>query len=309
MPREDISFKTGDGVTLRGHLYMQSGQQEPDIHRKLPCLVLCHGLSCVKEQVLPQMCEALISQLRIACLVFDYRGFGSSETLPGVPRFEIIPSIQISDIQDAVTYAQSRTDIIDSTMIGLWGYSYGAGHSLYLGAVDRRVKAVISHGPPVDGWTAWHRLVRPDMVSSLEEIFEADRIGRAKGEPAMTVPVVDPEPFASKALPSKESWDFFSSWIGSSSWENKVTVRTLEHIRAYNLPLSHISHIGPTPVFMSLAKSDTNTASDMGLKAYTKLSEPKELLILDATHYSMLEKSELMERQVDFIKKTLCKDF
>ena len=130
MPREDISFKTSDGVIIKGHFYI------PAANRPLPCLILCHGFSCVKEQALPEMCEAFISQLQIACLTFDYRGLGASETSPGIPRLEIIPSAQINDIRDAITYAQLRTDVVDGTRIGLWGYSYGGGHGLYLGAVD-----------------------------------------------------------------------------------------------------------------------------------------------------------------------------
>ena len=156
-----------------------------------------------------------------------------------------------------------------------------------------------------DGWTAWHRMARPDFVATLNQVFEVDRLGRARGEQAMTMPIVDPEPFAQKALPSHDSWNFFSPWIGKSTWENKVTVRSGEEVRAYCLPLSQISHIGPTPVFMTVALHDTNTAPDLGLDTFNRLSEPKELLLIDATHYDFFDKPEFIEMQIDFLKRTL----
>lgn len=139
MPRQDIEFKTSDHVALRGWLYTPDSAPEG----KLPCLVMSHGFSAVKEMVLDRFAEAFVSKIRITCLVYDNRGFGSSDCGLNQPRQEIIPSVQIQDIQDAITYAQTR-DEVDASKIGVWGSSYSAGHCLQVSAIDRRVKACVS---------------------------------------------------------------------------------------------------------------------------------------------------------------------
>ena len=80
--------------------------------------------------------------------------------------------MQCSDISDAITYAQSRADV-DADKIGIWGSSYSGGHALWVGAVDRRVKVVLSQVPCVSGWDNFHRLIRPDFVGGLNAMFQA----------------------------------------------------------------------------------------------------------------------------------------
>jgi len=104
---------------------------------------MLHGFSAVKEMDLDNFAEQFMTKLDICVLVYDNRGFGASDTAPDQPRLEIIPSVQISDLQDAITYAQSRSEV-DPEKIGIWGTSYSGGHVLYTAAIDRRIKACIS---------------------------------------------------------------------------------------------------------------------------------------------------------------------
>lgn len=134
MPRKNVEFKNTDGITLRGWFYTPESNSG-----KVPCLVMAHGWSALKEMDLDAFAEYFISKLSISCLVYDNRNFGESE---GEPRHEIIPSQQQADYSDAITFAQSL-DEVDASKIGVWGSSYSGGHVLYIGAVDRRVKAVL----------------------------------------------------------------------------------------------------------------------------------------------------------------------
>jgi cephalosporin-C deacetylase-like acetyl esterase len=138
MPFKDIEFKTADDVTLRGWFVTPASFQG-----KLPCLVMAHGWTALKEMDLNTFAEYFTSNLPISCLVYDNRGFGDSDQRPDQPRHEIIPQLQQSDYSDAITYASSLPDV-DPNRIGIWGSSYSGGHVLYVGAVDRRVKAVLS---------------------------------------------------------------------------------------------------------------------------------------------------------------------
>jgi cephalosporin-C deacetylase-like acetyl esterase len=164
MTRSDIEFKTIDHVTLRGWIFKPT-----DAQGKLPCLVMVHGFACLKEMHLKTLAERLTSTLPIACLVYDHRGFGDSDQKENEPRNEVVPTYQNSDVQDAITYAQSREDI-DASKIGIWGYSYGGGHSLWIGAVDRRVKTVITVAPFTTGDVIPNN-TRSDFEDSLDDML------------------------------------------------------------------------------------------------------------------------------------------
>lgn len=84
---------------------------------------MSHAFAMLKEMGLDTFAEHFVSQLQMACLVFDNRGLGSSDVKEGQPRNEMLPSIQQSDIQDAITFAQSLPEI-DPDKIGVWGASY-----------------------------------------------------------------------------------------------------------------------------------------------------------------------------------------
>lgn len=176
--REDISFQTHDNVTLRGWFYKP---KEGD-NSALPTLVLAHGFSALKEMDLDAFAEKFTSTLPINCLVYDNRGFGDSDTKEGQPRQEILPAQQTSDYSDAITYAQSRADV-NKDKIAIWGSSYSGGHVLWVGATDRRVKAVLSQVPTVDGYANFQRLIRPDFVGGMNQLFQE---GMYLGDPLCT---------------------------------------------------------------------------------------------------------------------------
>jgi cephalosporin-C deacetylase-like acetyl esterase len=188
MPFKDIEFQTADNVTLRGWFVTPASFQG-----KLPCLVMAHGWTALKEMDLNTFAEYFTSHLPISCLVYDNRGFGESNEIPERPRHEIIPQLQQSDYSDAITYASSLPEV-DASRIGIWGSSYSGGHVLYVGAVDRRVKAVLSQvyvhslpshcgqrmsvssyrslcRPLVNGWENFNRLIRPDFAGGMNAAF------------------------------------------------------------------------------------------------------------------------------------------
>ncbi|KIV90994.1 hypothetical protein PV10_05588 [Exophiala mesophila] len=300
MPRQDIEFKTSDHVTLRGWFYTPEGHDGV----KLPAIVLAHGFSALKEFDLDAFAEYFVSKLPIAALVYDNRGFGDSDQKDGEPRLEIVPALQISDYSDAITYVSQRPEV-DPDRIAIWGSSYSGGHVLYVGAVDRRVKAVLSQAPLVSGWENFHRLVRPDFEVGFNAIFAADRIARSQGKDPGFVPVVDADPLKPSALPTPDSHQFFSSWEAKSKWENKITVRTIELFRGYE-PQQLIERISPTPLLMTVARDDVLTPADLALAAYARAREPKQLQLLPAGHFDAYTGS-FFERnagtQAEFLRK------
>jgi fermentation-respiration switch protein FrsA (DUF1100 family) len=81
----------------------------------------------------------------------------------------------------------------------------------------------------------------------------------------------------------------------------------MEEFRSYN-PSSHIHNISPTPLLMTVAENDALMPTDLALTAYAKALEPKELQLLPGGHFGVfgLHFEKTVERQVDFLKKTLC---
>jgi fermentation-respiration switch protein FrsA (DUF1100 family) len=265
-----------EGVKLRGWLYA------PDrASGRVPAIVMAHGFSAVKEMFLDRFAEAFASA-GFAVVVYDNRNFGASD---GMPRQEIDPWAQVRDYRHAITWACAQPEI-DRGRIGVWGSSYSGGHVLVVGAIDRRVKCVVSQVPLVSGSRNLKRLVRADMAAPLRAQFDADREARFRGEAPAMVPVVTNELNGVAALPTADSWDWFIE-TGKSrapSWRNEVTLRTVEMLGEYE-PGSYIERISPTPLLMVIADGDHLAVADEAFAAYNRALEPKRLVVLKGGHF------------------------
>jgi len=274
--RTDVEFKAEDGVTLRGWRYLPDNRAG-----KLPTIVMAHGFSAVKEMYLDRFAEAF-AQAGLASLVFDNRNFGASD---GEPRQEIDPWRQVRDYRDAITYAETLDDT-DPLRIGIWGSSYSGGHVLVVGAIDRRVKCVVSQVPLISGHANARRLIRADFIAGSQNMFDDDRRARMQGKPPAMIPVVSEYPAGPAALPTPDSWTWFTETGRSRapSWRNEVTLRSIEMFMEYE-PGSYISFISPTPLMMVVALGDHLTVSDQALAAYERALEPKRLAMLPSGHF------------------------
>jgi uncharacterized protein len=273
--REDVEFDA-DGVTLRGWLYAPEGVGGP-----APTIVMSHGFSAVKEMYLDRFAGAF-ADAGLAALVYDNRNFGASD---GQPRQEIDPWAQVRDYRTAITYAITRPEV-DSDRIGVWGSSYSGGHVLVVAAIDRRVKCVVSQVPLVSGHANFRALVRADFIAGFQAQFNADREARFRGEPPAMVPVVDADPLAPSALPTPDSYTWFTETGRSRapSWRNETTLRSVEMFTEYE-PGTYLPWISPTPLLMCVAENDHLTVKDIAIEGYAAAREPKKLVILPGGHF------------------------
>ncbi len=273
---KDIEFQASDGTILRGWQYLPSG-----LPGKHPTIVMAHGFSAVKEMYLDKFAEAF-AQAGLASIVFDNRNFGASD---GMPRQEIDPWMQIRDYSDAITFAGALPET-DAERIGVWGSSYSGGHVLVVAAIDRRVKCVVSQVPIISGSQGFRRLVRADFLAGLFARCAEDRGNRAAGKPPAMIPVVAENPLAVSALPTADSYKWFSETHKSCApaWRNEVTLRTIEYGFGYE-PGAYIGDISPTPLLMIVAVKDHLVVSDLGIKAYEQAYEPKKLVLLPGGHF------------------------
>ncbi len=274
MTRRDIEFDA-EGVTLRGWFYTADGASGA-----APTVVMAHGFSAVKEMYLDRYAEAFAAA-GLNALVFDNRNFGASD---GEPRQEIDPWAQVQDYRHAITHAGTLPEV--DARIGVWGSSYSGGHVLVVAAIDRRVKAVACQVPMVSGHDNFRALVRADLIAGFQDGFNADRAARYRGDPPAMVPVVAEDPLAPCALPTSDSYQWFSETAKSraTAWRNEVTLRSVEAFSEYE-PQAYLPYISPTPLLMLPAIGDHLTPCDLAVAAYEKAREPKKLIILPGGHF------------------------
>jgi fermentation-respiration switch protein FrsA (DUF1100 family) len=273
--RQDIQFNA-EGTTLRGWLYVPDSGNAP-----FPTIVMAHGFSAVKEMHLDSFAE-VFANAGLAALVFDNRNFGASD---GEPRQEIDPWAQVRDYRHAITYARTRPEV-DRERIGIWGSSYSGGHTLVVGAIDRRVKCVVSQVPLCNGYRNILRLVRADMVAQVRSQLDQDREARFAGGPPAMISVVSEDPAGPAALPTADSYQWFTETgrTRAPAWKNEVTLRTVEMLMEY-MPVSYIDQISPTPLLMVIAAQDHLAVADEAFAAYNLAREPKKLVILPGAHF------------------------
>jgi fermentation-respiration switch protein FrsA (DUF1100 family) len=274
--RKDVAFKTEDGVTLRGWLYQPDKARSP-----VPTIVMAHGFSAVKENYLDKFAE-VYAAAGLGALVFDNRNFGASD---GEPRQHIDPWQQVSDYRDAITYASTLPEV-DADRIGIWGSSYSGAHVLVVGALDRRVKCVVSQVPLISGHRNARRLIRADLIAAVQGMFVEDRKARYAGKPPGMIPVVSNDPAAPCALPTPDSYEWFTETgkLRAPAWRNEVTLQSVELFTEYE-PGIYIEYVSPTPLLLVVAAGDHLTVADEALAAYNRALEPKKLALLGGGHF------------------------
>jgi fermentation-respiration switch protein FrsA (DUF1100 family) len=277
MRREEKTFDA-EGTPLAAWLYRPPGDGPH------PVVVMAHGFSAVKELYLDAYAEAF-AEAGLAALVFDHRGFGASG---GEPRQEIDPVAQVRDYRHAITFVRTLEGI-DAQRIGVWGSSYSGGHALVVGAIDRRVRCVVSQVPAVSGPHSVARLIRSDLLPEVRAMLDADRAARAAGEAPGMVPVVSEDPAGLCALPGTEAAQWFlRNAERAPAWRNEVTLRSVEMLMEYE-PATWVARISPTPLMMIVAEQDTLAHTDLALDAFAAAREPKELVMIEGGHFDPYE--------------------
>lgn len=204
---------------------------------------MAHGFGGARHHSIEHTARRF-SEAGYEVLLHDHRNFGDSG---GTPRQDIDPYQQIADWRWAITCLGTRGEI-DEQRIGIWGFSYAGGHTLVLGATDRRIKAVYAQAPTVSGYETGLRRVPPHEVRALEERFHQDERDQLAGKPPVYVPFVDTDtsPGSPAAYSHEGAADFYLHRAPDDTWTNKVTLQSNRRARACE-PGQWISRIAPTP--------------------------------------------------------------
>jgi fermentation-respiration switch protein FrsA (DUF1100 family) len=293
---EQVSF-TSQGVRCAAELFLPSAADD-GVRR--PGVVIAHGFSGTKDALVPT--AQFFASAGYVALTFDYRCWGESD---GEPRHQIFPLWEAEDYRNAISYLQERREV-QGDRIAIWGTSYSGGLVIWVGAHDRRARAVISQVPVVDGWR-WMRALRTaEEWEELRDRLEADRHRRYAGEPGELVPVNGHGEFCAMPIDSALAAAGRAARGGAPALH--IPLESVEKVIEFR-PVSVIDKIAPRPLLVIATRGfDTMHPVEQILEAFDAGLEPKRFVGLDYDQvglYSEPGLSESLEVAVSFLNEHL----
>jgi len=270
--KKPVSFYSEE-VRLVGDVYypesLKPGERRAGI-------VLCHGYTGVKDIYLPDNARVL-NEAGYVAMTFDYKGWGDSEG----PRSRLAPYSRVADVQAALTFLGTVPEV-DPDRLGIYGTSYGGATVVWVGAIDRRVKCVVSVVGIGNG-ERWMRSVRrPDEFHDLLERSRQDRMKRAldgKSEFVAREEVL---------LPDRQSAE-----LAAAARRNNpaaVSVIPLEYVDEtlqFN-PEWVVDKIAPRPILFITTDDDRLVPPEESIQLHARAGEPKKLVVLEGYgHYEV----------------------
>ena len=292
MNKSTVTF-TSEGLQCVGWLYMPAHASE----QQVPAIVMAHGFSLVKEAYLDRYAE-IFCQGGFAVLVFDYRNFGESDSYLAQ---HLEPYEQIKDYRNAISWISTLPEI-DVNKIGIWGTSYSGGHVLHIGAVDRRVKAIVAQVPTINGRKGAERKMGRKKFEQFLHNLTNYRTERYVTGTRKMYPVVSEDGVAAQPHPDAYKWFTETAKTNAPSWKNEITLESMEHYVEYN-PASFIEFISPTPLMMIAAMDDGITPPDLIIEVFEEQAqEPKKLLKLPGGHFDVYNGSTFEQASKESLK-------
>jgi fermentation-respiration switch protein FrsA (DUF1100 family) len=293
MAKKAVSFYS-EGVRLVGDVYLPD-DQEPGERRA--GIVLCHGYTGVKDLYLPDNARVL-SRAGYVAMTFDYKGWGESAG----PRTRLAPYSRVADVQAALTFLGTVPEV-DPDRLGIYGTSYGGATVVWVGAVDQRVRCVVSVVGIGDG-ARWMRSVRrPDEWHDLLERSRQDRVRRAlEGDSALV-------PREEILLPDRQSAELAAAARRNNPWAvSQIPLEYIDQTVEFK-PEWVVDRIAPRPVLFITTDDDRLVPPEESQALYARAGEPKKLLVLKGYgHYEVYNDpafSEVMAATLDWYRQYL----
>jgi uncharacterized protein len=283
-----------EGCKLTGDLYLPEGL--PAKERRAG-VVLCHGYTGVKDLYLPDNARVL-NEAGYVVLTFDYKGWGASEG----PRSRLAPYSRVADVHAALTFLGLQPNV-DPERLGLYGTSYGGATVVWAGAVDPRVKCIVSvvgvgHG------RRWMRSVRrPDEWHDLLDRAKADREKRVlDGQSALA-------DRSEILLPDRQSAELAAiARRANPAAVNELPLEFIDDTLGF-YPEWVVDKIAPRPVLFITTDNDRLVPPEESEQLFAKAGEPKKLVVLRGYgHYEVYAEpafSQVMAETIAWFGKHL----
>ena len=276
-----------EGVRLVGDVYspesLKPGERRAGI-------VLCHGYTGVKDLYLPDNARVLNDAGYVA-MTFDYKGWGDSEG----PRTRLAPYSRVADVQAALTFLGTLPEV-DPDRLAIYGTSYGGATVVWVGAIDSRVKCVVSVVGIGNG-TRWMRSVRrPDEWHDLLDRSHHDRVKRSlegKSEFVNREEVL---------LPDRQSAELAAAARRNNpAAVSAIPLEYVDETLQFN-PEWVVDRIAPRPVLFITTDDDRLVPPEESTELHARAREPKKLVVLRGYgHYEVYKEpafSQVMQATV-----------
>ncbi|MBC7937258.1 MAG: alpha/beta hydrolase [Rhizobacter sp.] len=293
--KEKVHFNA-DGLVLAGYLYKPVGFNSAT---KYPAVVTGGSLTSVKEQMAGTYAEKL-AEKGLVTLAFDYRNYGESE---GQPRQFEDPALKLKDLEAAVSYLSSLPYV---KAAGALGVCTSGGNVAYLGADDKRVKAIAT----VAAWLPDNATL-PLLYGSKENVDALRKTGNEaktefaqKGDNKIILAYSNADKTASHFGPMEYYMDK-SRGGGVKEWKNEFSAMSWNTWLDFT-PIDKAEKI--TAPFM-MVHSDSCALPDNAKKFYALLKGQKELVWGDGYHFDYYDQPKQVnaaaEKVSDFFIKNL----
>lgn len=270
--------------------------------RGRPCVVMGHGFGATRDAGLLPFAERFAAA-GVDVLVFDYRGFGTSE---GTPRQDVDHRRHREDYHAAIAAARAH-DGVDPDRIVLWGSSYSGGHVVVVAAQDQRVAGLISQGAAMDGLAALLGVRETGGNGKTAALTAAGLRDAARALTRRTpflVPIVGAEDSA--AVISAPGAETGYQAIMGPTFRNEMCARGILRI-ALNRPVRYAGRV-TCPAFVVIAEQDNIAPVSAVHAVVATLGDRAETLSFDCGHFDIYLGEifeESVTRQVAFLRRVL----
>ena len=262
--KQAVAFYS-EGCKLSGDLYLPEGLQGAE---RRAGIVLCHGYTGVKDLYLPDIARVL-NEAGYVVLTFDYKGWGASEG----PRSRLAPYGRVADVQAALTFLGLQPQVAPERL-GIYGTSYGGATVVWVGAVDPRVKCIVSVVGIGNG-ARWMRSVRrPDEWHDLLDRAKVDREKRVlDGQSAMA-------DRSEILLPDRQSAELAAiARRANPAAVNDIPLEFIDDTLGFN-PEWIVDKIAPRAILFITTDDDRLVPPQESDALFANAGEPKKLVTL-----------------------------
>lgn len=229
----EASFESGGEICRAWHFLPRNGNMAK--YGRIPCVVMAHGFGGTRDAGLAPYAQRFAAE-GFHVLVFDYRHFGASD---GEPRQLISIKKQLQDWTAAAAFAREMPGV-DPSRVAIWGSSFSGGHVVETAYADRRVAAVISQCPALDGISILGAYLRYAGILSGVRLLAAgigDKIRELLKRTPIMLPIIGP-PGSRAILSSSDSEPGYRA-IAPADWRNETPARIALSFPFYR-PAKHI---------------------------------------------------------------------
>jgi cephalosporin-C deacetylase-like acetyl esterase len=266
-----------------------------------PCVVMAHGFGGTRDTGLLDYAEGFAAA-GLDVLVFDYRGFGTSQ---GTPRQRVSYRRQRTDYTAAIAAARALPGV-DPERIVLWGTSYSGGHVVPVAVADGRIAAIVSMTPAMDGAAALGASARAPPTKLLPLVAHGlrDAVRALFRRSPHHLPVVG-LPGSTAIITAPGAFEGYHALAGPT-WRNEVCARVALEV-ALNRPTRMASRLH-TPMLVQVGENDAVAPPSAAWAAAEKAGRYAEVLNYPVDHFDVYDgpwQRKFLADQVDFLTRQL----